>query len=648
MDRDYIEEDLYDHYSKQTLLIICTYLGFLKIENLNKSELISRVIDGFYNAKSFSKLYNKLSYEAKTVVNDLTWNGISTLKRVDSVHNIKICLEDFYMNTADPFIKHFKNYYTKEIQFSNGLRFLFKYNLSRDKLNLKSDNIEDKKIIKADNLILEQLDGIKEFISVNEIKERGLNKKILIKTVNKFNDSFNITNPIDRIRSEYILRFLQFLPSGDSSVSRVVNLFNSYKKGTLLEENIDQFLYYPSVKGINSNSSINIFLKRGRHNFIDKLKGLDGWIELKPFVRELSLNEDTEIFDTSYFGSLLYVKVNDELSREFSNKIPLLFKKDNEDFLLSPMLQGVMFFLYLSFRKLDIANPIFSSFFHSVSAFCNAGFSILDGGLIVFRNDTYTSVVFMLLIITGGMGFMVLQDIYFKITGRDPILLLHTKIMLISTIILIISGALFYYIFEYNSPTMEGLTWSEKILPSFFQSVTTRTAGFNTIDQSSLTMPSKAISLGYMLIGGGSGSTAGGLKVTTAFLIFCVLIQGLNNKKGVTFLNRKISSYQLTKAGIFFGKALVLVFLTIIGLTIAESKSGSSFSFMDITFESFSAIATVGLSVGITAKLSIVSKIILIFTMFAGRIGLFSLILPVNEIKFDRTIEYPEGEVLIG
>lgn len=305
-------------------------------------------------------------------------------------------------------------------------------------------------------------------------------------------------------------------------------------------------------------------------------------------------------------------------------------------------------FLYITFKKYNIDNPVFGAIFHSVSAFCNAGFSTIDGGLVVFRDSLMGNITFMLLIITGGMGFMVLQDLFDLFTLRDFKLLLHTKIMLVSTFVLVLGGGLLFYIFEYNSVGFEDLIWSEKILPSLFQSITTRTAGFNTISQEGLSNPSKGLSLALMLIGGGSGSTAGGLKVTTAFLLFCVLIQGLNDKKGIRVFQRKIPSSQLTRAGIFFGKAIAIVFITILGLLIAESFYGDRFSFLELTFESFSAIATVGLSLGITADLSTASKIILVFTMFAGRIGLFSLILPVSEVRLDRTIEYPEGEVLIG
>lgn len=305
-------------------------------------------------------------------------------------------------------------------------------------------------------------------------------------------------------------------------------------------------------------------------------------------------------------------------------------------------------FLYFAFRKHSIDNSAFNAVFHSVSAFCNAGFSTLPNGLEIFRDDLFSNITFMTLIITGGLGFMVLMDIYHLFIGREVTLLLHTKIMLLSTAFLILVGGILFYIFEYNNIIYEGLTWNQKIIPSFFQSVTTRTAGFNTVDQSSLSLSSKALSIGFMFIGGGSGSTAGGIKVTTAFLLVCVLIQGLNDNKGVTIFNRKIDSSQLTRAGIFFGKAIVIVFFTILGLLITESFYGDKFSFIELAFESFSAIATVGLSLGITGELSLISKIILICTMFAGRIGLFALILPSNQIKISKNIEYPKGEVLIG
>lgn len=306
------------------------------------------------------------------------------------------------------------------------------------------------------------------------------------------------------------------------------------------------------------------------------------------------------------------------------------------------------FFLYFGFKGAGVENPVFKSIFHSVSAFCNAGFSTLDGGLVIFRDNPFSSITFMVIIITGGMGFMVLYDLFDLFRLKDFKLLLHTKIMLLGTVILILSGAVFYYIFEFNSETLAGLTWYQKILPAFFQSVTTRTAGFNTIDQGAMTLPSKVVSLGYMLIGGGSGSTAGGLKVTTGFLLICVLYQGLDEKRGITIFNRKIDSSNLTRAAVFFSKAIVLLFVAIVGILVAESYCGNRFSFMEIIFESFSALATVGLSLGITAELCLVSKIILIFTMFAGRIGLFSLILPTHIEKIDRKVNYPPGEVLIG
>ncbi|OQY37187.1 MAG: hypothetical protein B6229_08835 [Spirochaetaceae bacterium 4572_7] len=358
------------------------------------------------------------------------------------------------------------------------------------------------------------------------------------------------------------------------------------------------------------------------------------------------------------FSSMFLTLPRRKLSIANSNLIQNYFTNEeivNPKFIIRIVLRFTLtieligaIFLYFSFSKLSVPNPVFMSIFHSVSAFCNAGFSTFPGGLVIFRNDTFASVTFMFLIVTGGLGFMVLQDLLDLFRGRDLKLLLHTKIMLLSTIVLIFSGSILFYVLEYNNSTMEGLSWSNKILPALFQSVTTRTAGFNTIDQGSMTISSKALSLVYMLIGGGSGSTAGGLKVTTAFLLVAVMFQGLDYQKGVTIFNRKIDPQTLTRAGIFFGKAISIIFVSIISILIVESFYGNRFSFLDITFETFSAIATVGLSFGITPELSPLSKLILIFTMFAGRVGLFSLILPKHNIKYDRTIKYPTGEVLIG
>lgn len=306
-------------------------------------------------------------------------------------------------------------------------------------------------------------------------------------------------------------------------------------------------------------------------------------------------------------------------------------------------------FLFIGFSKAGTGTPFYHALFHSVSAFCNAGFSSFPNGLEDYRSDSLVSITIMILIITGGMGFMVLKELIKKAKDPSARLSLHSKVMLTASAFLILSGALFYYIFEYTNTTMEGLTWYEKILPSFFQSVTTRTAGFNTIPQGEMTIPSKIISFGYMLIGGGSGSTAGGLKVTTAFLLLLVLIKGLDNKKGITVFNRTISVNCLGRAAIFFCKALALLFVAIVGISLSEYYLGSAeIGFLDIAFESFSALATVGLTLGITGDLNVYSKLILIFTMFAGRIGLFSLILHSHTDTAERLVKYPEGEVLIG
>jgi len=152
-----------------------------------------------------------------------------------------------------------------------------------------------------------------------------------------------------------------------------------------------------------------------------------------------------------------------------------------------------------------------------------------------------------------------------------------------------------------------------------------------------------------MLTGGGSGSTAGGLKVTTMFLLSLVMIKGVDDHGEVTFLRRRIGREQLNRAALYFMKAIMFLFLSILLVAMTEQLSwGRSFSLMEIVFECVSALGTVGLSMGITSELHIMSKLVLICTMFAGRIGLFAMIMPVYRAEVLKHIRYPRGEVLIG
>lgn len=302
--------------------------------------------------------------------------------------------------------------------------------------------------------------------------------------------------------------------------------------------------------------------------------------------------------------------------------------------------------LSILFRISGDSQPVVNGIFHAVSAFCNAGFSRYSDSLIGYRSNVPVNIVMMSLILLGGLGFMTIWDSLRKIRDWRKKLQLHTKVMLVATPVLILTGFAVIYLAESNHLFMD-YTDGEKILASLFQSITTRTAGFNTVDQADLSDTSFALTLVLMIIGGGSGSTAGGLKVTTAVMLFLVFVQKLNPKGESRIFNRRISHQDLSRASMLFLKAMILLFFVILALTITE-RDQSAFKLQQLIFESFSALGTVGLSQGITSLLSPLGKIIIILTMFAGRVGLFSLIMPDHYSIKERHIDFPRGEVLIG
>jgi len=305
--------------------------------------------------------------------------------------------------------------------------------------------------------------------------------------------------------------------------------------------------------------------------------------------------------------------------------------------------------LYIGFMGNVTDHPILFSVFHAVSAFCNAGFSLFSNNLEGYARTPLINITIMLLIIMGGFGFVALRDIAKRIGRKKKKLTVHSRIMIVCTLTLIISAALLFFIIEYNNAYKE-LTMNEKIMASLFQAITPRTAGFNTVTQSSLSASSKFITLPLMFIGGGSGSAAGGIKVTTFFIVFIAVIWRTRRRGSLVLFKKEIASGKVFSAIVLFTKALLIVSLCILLLTITElslQPSGNK-DFFKIVFESFSAFGTVGLSLGITSSLSLLGKIVIICTMFAGRVGLISMAMPQTIGPADHLIEYPKGEVLLG
>ena len=286
--------------------------------------------------------------------------------------------------------------------------------------------------------------------------------------------------------------------------------------------------------------------------------------------------------------------------------------------------------------------------FHSVSAFCNAGFDIFGklrpgSSLELFVHDPVVNLVIMTLIVLGGLGFYVWMDLLKRRKHRR--LSVYTKLVLTFTAILIVGGGISFAVLEWNNPeTIGSFTTGEKILASFFQSVTCRTAGFASIPQGSLSEPSKAVSVLLMLIGGSSGSTAGGIKTVTMGVLILSVLNAARGRSRLTVFGRSISNEQVRQAM----TVMVLMVSLAFGGAIVISAAGG-FDFADSLFETASALGTVGLTAGITPYLGVGSQILIIIFMFFGRVGIltFSIGFLIADQAEER-FHYAETKVLIG
>ncbi len=302
---------------------------------------------------------------------------------------------------------------------------------------------------------------------------------------------------------------------------------------------------------------------------------------------------------------------------------------------------------------LGVGKGIYFSVFHSISAFCNAGFDVFGNGnsLVNYANDPIICITVMLLIIFGGLGFFVVVELYKKTKlGKKYHLSLNAKIVIIVTSILIFAGFGLFLAIEAQNPKTLGnpnMPWGEKILNAFFQSVTPRTAGFATIPQQDLLPASKTLTTIYMFIGASPVGTGGGVKTTTLAILILFVLSIVRGKQDVELMKRRINHHTILRAIAFFTLAVAFVCTIITVMVIIEHgiiPTG------DIVFETVSAFGTVGLSTGVTATLADASKVLLIITMFAGRVGLLTLSFALaNRISTASSkIRYPEGKIIIG
>lgn len=304
--------------------------------------------------------------------------------------------------------------------------------------------------------------------------------------------------------------------------------------------------------------------------------------------------------------------------------------------------------ILLTARFLSLGNGFLSSLwygiFHSISAFCNAGFDILgDNSLINYSSDPFILITISLLIIIGGIGFLVWNDfVSYKFNFKKY--KLHSKLALLITSILIFGGWILLYITERNA-SLSAFSEGDKWLNAFFQSVTLRTAGFDSINQGSLSRGGSVISVVFMLIGGCPGSTAGGIKAITFLVVILNTISFARDKDSITIFKKRISDSTVKQACAIMTLYLLAVCAVTVAICLIE---GDSFSLGNIIYEVASAIATVGLTQGITPLLSVASKIILCFAMYFGRLGGLTLLLAIAEKQPGASLERPYEKILIG
>ena len=318
------------------------------------------------------------------------------------------------------------------------------------------------------------------------------------------------------------------------------------------------------------------------------------------------------------------------------------------------VIEGIGAVLYMfTFVPEFGARGVWISIFNSVSAFCNAGIDVIgENSLSNYATDPLVNATTAMLIILGGIGYIVWWDVLRTIKSRSPRnrrifrhLTLHSKIAIVTTLAFILVGAALIFVCEYNNPrTIGDLSLTDKLQISLFQSITTRTAGFATIPQEDLTGASSVVSLILMIIGGSPVGTAGGIKTVTIVVLLCSAVATIRGKRQTTLFHRAISDYSIRKA-----VAVAMMFLFVmLSSTILLSLSTDA-STLDVIYEAVSATATVGLSRALTDKLDIMGKLIIIVTMYFGRVGPISLAVALGSKSTNQNIiSEPVEEISIG
>ena len=302
--------------------------------------------------------------------------------------------------------------------------------------------------------------------------------------------------------------------------------------------------------------------------------------------------------------------------------------------------------------KFGLIGGLAYGFFHSISAFCNAGFDLMGSisgefsSLTSFYDNSFIMITVLLLIILGGLGYPVILDVLKN--KRFSKLNVHSKLVITSTVLLLLVGFVFIFGLEYNNPdTLGNMDMKGKVLSSIFQTSTLRTAGFNSIDLALTKEPTILLMIILMLIGASPASTGGGIKTTTVAVLFLTVKDFLCGKDEIHIFERSISFDSIKKAIVIF---FIAIFIFIVG-TLVLSITNPQFSLIECVFEVMSAYATVGLSIGGSPNLNTIGKFIIMILMFLGRVGsltIFTAILSINIAKKDKNIRRPKGKIIIG
>ncbi|GAB6099170.1 TrkH family potassium uptake protein [Halanaerocella petrolearia] len=345
------------------------------------------------------------------------------------------------------------------------------------------------------------------------------------------------------------------------------------------------------------------------------------------------------------------------VGKKVTLKHRLMIQQDLDQFELSGILQLVKYVVAVTFtiegtgavllftrfvQDMPLGKAIYYAIFHSVSAFNNAGFDIFGNSLANFTGDITVNFTITSLIILGGIGFAVIAEVYDG--KRFKNFSLQTKLVLSVTLVLIIVGFIGSFILEYSNPaTMGNLSLKDKVISSYFLSITPRTAGFNTLPTGSLRNSTIFFVIILMFIGASPGSTGGGIKTTTFGALLAVLYSRATGRDDVEVYKRRLGREVIFDALSITFIASVLVALVTIILTITEQAQ-----FIDLFFEAVSAFGTVGLSTGVTGDLSTIGRIVIILTMFAGRVGPLTIAVAVAEKRHKANIRYPKEKILVG